>query len=170
MCHEEIHRCPRVDLADHHSGAHPDCKRSPRVPGELRIWEQRLLTTSRAGGRFLAAQLTDGRLAREAAACDYTIAGRRKNEESIMKRVFTAVLVAAACVAGSTPGFARGGFGHGGGFANRGGFVRNPTTLLGSPAPQMPAFENRIPAPLAAPSQPPVINGPSARSPYGGVM
>jgi len=48
--------------------------------------------------------------------------------------------------------------------------VSDPTTLLGSPAPQMPAFENRIPAPLAAPSQPPVINGPSARSPYGGVM
>src|SRR5262249_48680116 len=43
-------------------------------------------------------------------------------------------------------------------------------TLLGSPAPQMPVFENRIPAPLAAPSPPPVINGPSARSPYGGVM
>src|SRR5262249_30725682 len=48
--------------------------------------------------------------------------------------------------------------------------VRDPTTLLGSPAPQMPTFENRIPAPLAAPSQPPVINGPSARSPYGGGM
>ena len=87
-----------------------------------------------------------------------------------MKRVFAAVLVAAACVVGSTPGFARGGFGHVGGVANRGGFVRNPTTLLGSPAPQMPAFQNRIPAPLAAPSRPPVINGPSARSPYGGVM
>jgi hypothetical protein len=87
-----------------------------------------------------------------------------------MKRVFAAVLVAAAFVVASTPGFARGGFGHGGGFANRGGFVRNPTTLLGSPAPQVPAFENRIPAPLAAPSQPPVINGPSGRSPYGGVM
>jgi hypothetical protein len=48
-----------------------------------------------------------------------------------MKRVF-AVVLAAACVVGSTPSFARGGFGHGGGF--RGGFVRNPTTLLGSPA------------------------------------
>jgi hypothetical protein len=87
-----------------------------------------------------------------------------------MKRVFAAMLVAAACVVASTPGFARGGFGHGGGFAKRGGFVRNPTTLLGSPAPRMPAFQNRIPAPLAAPAQPPVINGPSARSPYGGVM
>ena len=83
-----------------------------------------------------------------------------------MKRVFAAVL-AAACVVGSTPGFARGGLGHGGGFASRGG---NPTTLLGSPAPQAPAFESRIPAPLAAPSQPPAINGPSARSPYGGLM
>src|SRR5262245_48695038 len=84
-----------------------------------------------------------------------------------MKRIFSIVL-AAACVVGSTPSFARGGFGHGGGF--RGGFVRNPTTLLGSPAPQTPAFENRIPAPLAAPSQPPAINGPSARSPYGVLM
>jgi len=94
-----------------------------------------------------------------------------------MKRVF-AVVLAAACVVGSTPSFARGGFGHGGGFRGgfghgggfRGGFVRNPTTLLGSPAPRMPAFQNRVPAPLAAPTQPPVINGPSARSPYGGVM
>jgi hypothetical protein len=94
-----------------------------------------------------------------------------------MKHVF-AVVLAAACVVGSTPSFARGGFGHGGGFRGgfgdgggfRGGFVRNPTTLLGSPAPRMPAFQNRVPAPLAAPTQPPVINGPSARSPYGGVM
>ena len=84
-----------------------------------------------------------------------------------MKRVFAAVL-ATACIVASTPGFARGGLGHGGGF--RGGVVRDPTTLLGSPAPQVPAFENRIPAPLAAPAQPPVINGPSARSPYGGVL
>jgi hypothetical protein len=82
-----------------------------------------------------------------------------------MKRVFAAVLATAFVVA-STPGFARGG--HGGGF--RGGFVRNPTTLLGSPAPQMPVFQNRIPAPLAAPTQAPVINGPAARSPYGGVL
>jgi hypothetical protein len=80
---------------------------------------------------------------------------------------FLALLLAATCVVGSTPSFARGG-GHGGGL--HGGFTRNPTTLLGSPAPQMPAFENRIPAPLAAPTQPPVINGPPARSPYGGVM
>ena len=82
-----------------------------------------------------------------------------------MKRVFAAIL-AATCVIASTHGFARGGIGS----AGRGGFVRNPTALLGSPAPQMPAFENRIPAPLAAPAQPPAINGPAARSPYGGVM
>jgi hypothetical protein len=55
-----------------------------------------------------------------------------------MKRVFAAVL-ATACIVASTPGFARGAVGHGGGF--RGGFVRNPTTLLGSPAPQMPVFQ-----------------------------
>jgi hypothetical protein len=83
-----------------------------------------------------------------------------------MKRIFAAVLVAAACVVGSTPSFARGAAGHGLG----GGFVRNPTTLLGASPPPSPTFENRVPAPLAAPSQPPVINGPSGRSPYGGVM
>jgi hypothetical protein len=52
-----------------------------------------------------------------------------------MKSVLAMLLVATACVVGSTPGFARGG-GHGGfgGFGHMGG-VRNPTTLLGSPAP-----------------------------------
>ena len=60
-----------------------------------------------------------------------------------MKRVFAAVL-ATACIVASTPGFARGGFGHGGGFANGGGFVRNPTTLLGA-SPPSPPFEDRIP-------------------------
>jgi hypothetical protein len=55
-----------------------------------------------------------------------------------MKRVFAAMF-AAACVVGSAPGFAHGaGFAHGSG---QGGFVRNPTTLFGAPAPQMPAFE-----------------------------
>jgi hypothetical protein len=79
-----------------------------------------------------------------------------------MKRVF-AIVLAAACIVGSTPSFARGGFGLGGGF--RGGFVRNPTTLLGSPGRQTPVFQSRIPAPLASPAQAPVINGPLARSP-----
>ena len=84
-----------------------------------------------------------------------------------MKRLF-AVVLAVACVAGSTSGFARGGMGH---FAGgvRGGFVRNPTTLLGSPAPQMPAFENRSPAPLASPSQAPTINGPMSQPAFRGM-
>jgi hypothetical protein len=72
-----------------------------------------------------------------------------------MRRLL-ATMLALTCIVGSTPSFARGGF-HG----SRGGaFARNPTLLLGSPAPQMPSFENRIPAPLAPPAQAPVINGP----------
>jgi len=81
-----------------------------------------------------------------------------------MQRLFVAVL-AAACLVGSTPGFARGG-GHG---AGRGGFVRNPTILLGAPAPRMPTFENRIPAPLAAPAQAPIINGPVSQPAFQGL-
>jgi hypothetical protein len=79
-----------------------------------------------------------------------------------MKGVFAAVL-AVACVVGSTAGFARGGFAHGAGLVHgfgRGGVVSNPTTLLGAPPPQMPVFENRIPAPLPPPPQAPIINGP----------
>jgi hypothetical protein len=83
----------------------------------------------------------------------------------IMKRLF-AVVLAVACVAGSTSGFARGGMGHAGGFAHAG---RNPATLLGSPAPQMPTFESRIPAPLASPSQAPVINGPMSEPAFRGM-
>ncbi len=79
-----------------------------------------------------------------------------------MQRLFAAVL-AVACVVGSTPGFARGA-GHG-----RGGIVRDPTTLLGAPAPQMPAFENRIPAPLSAPAQAPIINGPVSQPAFRGL-
>jgi hypothetical protein len=48
--------------------------------------------------------------------------------------------------------------------------ARNPTTLLGASPPPSPTLESRIPAPLAAPAPAPVINGPAARSPYGGVM
>jgi len=81
-----------------------------------------------------------------------------------MKRVFAAVL-AVACVVGSTPSFARGVRAHGA------DVVRDdPTTRLGNPAPQMPTFESRTPAPLPSPSQAPVVNGPPARSRYGGVM
>ena len=70
-----------------------------------------------------------------------------------------------------------GGGGHGGGFGGgahmggggRSGFVRNPTTLLGSPAPQMPAFENRSPAPLPSPAQAPLVNGPMSQPAFRGM-
>ena len=77
-----------------------------------------------------------------------------------MKALFAAVL-ALACVAGSTNGFARGGaagFAHGGG-----GFAHRSAPFFAEPAPQMPTFESRIPAPLAAPQQGPVINGPMSQ-------
>ena len=77
-----------------------------------------------------------------------------------MKALFAAVL-ALACVAGSTDGFARGeaaGFAHGGG-----GLAHRSAPFFAEPAPQMPAFESRIPAPLAAPEQAPVINGPMSQ-------
>jgi hypothetical protein len=71
-----------------------------------------------------------------------------------MRSLFAAML-ALACIVGSTPSFARAGGAHG-----SGGFRRDPTALLGAPAPQMPTFENRIPAPLPSPAQAPIINGP----------
>src|SRR5215471_16726593 len=46
MCHEEIHRRSRADLADRDPVAHRDCKRSPRVPVEPGVRKQRLLTMS----------------------------------------------------------------------------------------------------------------------------
>ena len=82
-----------------------------------------------------------------------------------MKRLL-AVLLAVACVTGSTSAFARGGMGHAGGFGHAG---RNPTTLLGNPAPQTPAFQSQIPAPLASPSQAPVINGPMSEPAFRGM-
>ena len=64
-----------------------------------------------------------------------------------MLRKTMIVLAAAAALTGglTADAFARGGGGGGGGGhmgggfggGGRGGFVRNPTTLLGSPAPQM---------------------------------
>ena len=81
-----------------------------------------------------------------------------------MQRLF-AVVLAAACVVGSTPVLARGGGGgHGGG---RGGFVRSGPIVV-NPAPQIP-FENRIPAPLAAPAQAPVVNGPMSQPSFQGL-
>ncbi len=79
-----------------------------------------------------------------------------------MQRLFAAML-AVTCIVGSTPSLARPGFAHGPGSAHasgRGGFALNPTTLLGPAAPQMPAFESRIPAPLSPPAGAPIINGP----------
>src|SRR6516164_11855930 len=52
MCHEEIHRRSRADLADRDPVAHRDCKRSPRVPVEPGVREQRLLTISGGSERF----------------------------------------------------------------------------------------------------------------------
>jgi hypothetical protein len=83
-----------------------------------------------------------------------------------MKRAVVAVLVAACVLGFSSDGLARRGVAHRSGA----GVVRNPTVLLASPAPQVPALKNRIPAPLPPSAQPPVINGPRLRSPYGGVM
>ena len=52
MCHEEIHRRSRIDLADRDPVAHGDCKRGPGVPVKLLVRQQRLLTISRASERF----------------------------------------------------------------------------------------------------------------------
>ena len=93
-----------------------------------------------------------------------------------MLRKTMIVLAMATALTGSfaADAFARGGGGggHGGGFgggAGRGAFVRNPTLLLGSPAPRMPTFENRIPAPLSAPAQSPIINGPMSEPAFRGM-
>jgi hypothetical protein len=103
-----------------------------------------------------------------------------------MLRKTMIVLVTAAALTGAltADAFARGGGGgggHSGGFggghmgggfgagAGRGAFVRNPTLLLGSPAPRMPTFENRIPAPLSAPAQTPIINGPMSEPAFRGM-
>jgi hypothetical protein len=113
------------------------------------------------------ADMPDETSARIASCSDRLVgdaAGGPKRGVKVMKRVFAVLLAATCVVVVSTPSFARGGGGHGGGR----GVFRNQLLLQGS-APA-PAFQSRIPSPLAAPSQPPVINGPSGRSPYGGVM
>jgi hypothetical protein len=103
-----------------------------------------------------------------------------------MLRKTMIVLVTAAALTGAltVDAFARGGGGgggHGGGFggghmgggfgagAGRGAFVRTSPLLLGSPAPRMPIFENRIPAPLSAPAQTPIINGPMSEPAFRGM-
>ena len=113
------------------------------------------------------ADMPDETSARIASCSDRLVgdaAGGPKRGVKVMKRVFAVLLAATCVVVVSTPSFARGGGGHEGGR----GVFRNQLLLQGS-APA-PAFQSRIPSPLAAPSQPPVINGPSGRSPYGGVM
>ena len=96
----------------------------------------------------------------------------------MLRKTMIVLATAAALTGGLTAdAFARGGGGgggggHGGGFgggAHMGGGVRNPTTLLGSPAPQMPAFENRIPAPLSSPTQAPLVNGPMSQPAFRGM-
>jgi hypothetical protein len=93
---------------------------------------------------------------------------RRRN--AIMQRLF-AVVLALACVVGSTPGFARGlghaGFGHVAlGQAGNRGFVPG---LTDAPTPQMAPAESRIPAPLPPPEQAPVINGPMSQPAFRGL-
>lgn len=88
-----------------------------------------------------------------------------------MNRVFAVMLIATACVVGSTPSFALGGVVHllARGEAEHGldsGTMRNPTTRFGAAPPTGLAFENRITAPLAAPVAAPVLNGPAAQSLY----
>jgi hypothetical protein len=86
-----------------------------------------------------------------------------------MRRLLAAVL-AMTCLVGSTPSFARAGFAHGAGLAHgTGGFVRDPTARFGTTAPQTPAVENRIPAPLPGPAQAPTINGPMSQPAFRGL-
>jgi hypothetical protein len=95
----------------------------------------------------------------------------------MLRNIMIVLAMAAALTGGLTAdAFARGGGGGGGfgagahmGGGGRGGFVRNPTTLLGSPAPQMPAFESRIPAPLSSPAQAPLVNGPMSQPAFRGM-
>jgi hypothetical protein len=82
-------------------------------------------------------------------------------------KFFFAAILAVACVVGSSPGFARAA--HRAAIRSAGHGNLNPTTQLPR-LPQQTPMENRIPAPLPPPAQAPPINGPSLRSPYGGVM
>jgi len=87
-----------------------------------------------------------------------------------MQRLLLAATVAMTCLVASTPGFARGGFAHGAGLAHgSGGFVHDPTARFGATAPQTPALENRIPAPLSGPAQAPTINGPMSQPAFRGL-
>ena len=87
----------------------------------------------------------------------------------MIRKIMIVLAMAAALTGGVTAdAFARGGGGFGAG-AGRGAFVRTSPLLLGSPAPRMPTFENRIPAPLSAPAQTPIINGPMSEPAFRGM-
>jgi hypothetical protein len=91
----------------------------------------------------------------------------------MLRKTVIVLAITAALTGGLTAdALARGG-GFGGGAhiggGGRSGFVRNPATLLGSPAPQMPAFENRSPAPLPSPAQAPLVNGPMSQPAFRGM-
>jgi hypothetical protein len=82
-----------------------------------------------------------------------------------MRRLFVAAL-ALSCLVAASPSFARGGIGHGG--MGRAGIARDPYRTF-APIPRAPAMGNRIPAPLAAPAQAPVINGPMSQPSFRGL-
>jgi hypothetical protein len=73
-----------------------------------------------------------------------------------MKRIF-ATIFAVACIVGYTPAFAAGAHG-GGAIVPGGGTIRGPSH--GVHPTTVPNLQGRIPGPLPAPAQPPVINGP----------
>jgi hypothetical protein len=92
----------------------------------------------------------------------------------MLHKTVIVLAITAALTGGLTAdALARGGGGFGGGAhmggGGRSGFVRNPTTLLGSPTPQMPAFENRSPAPLQSPAQAPIVKGPMSQPAFRGM-
>ena len=77
-----------------------------------------------------------------------------------MKRILVAI-TAVALLAGLTPAGAAGV--HGGGTGGTGMHGTGMPGLRGlrvEPMPRVPNMQSRIPAPLPAPAQPPVINGP----------
>ena len=78
-----------------------------------------------------------------------------------MKRIFVA-MVAVVLAAGLTPASAAGMHGGGGGMHAGGMHAGGVRGIRGLRAPTLrePNMQSRIPAPLPAPAQPPVINGP----------
>ena len=95
----------------------------------------------------------------------------------MLRKTMIVLATGAALTGGLTAdAFARGGGGgggggHGGGLgagAGRGAFMRTGPIVV-NPVPRMPAFENRIPAPLAAPAQAPSINGPMSQPAFRGM-